>query len=214
VRKQTFSGTLKKLIILTFLIAVGLVVTFSVDEPLRQIIRDLQIPAVFTFMKWLTRMGDTWLLLVLALCLLAWGYWLKRPAMKTAGGVGVGALAISNSAVEVLKRLIGRPRPGIVENGDFDWGPSLEAGHDSFPSAHANSGFAIAVVLSSLYPRWRGIWYGAAGLAALTRIYLDVHFVSDVFAGAVVGVVTSRMLLRFVKRNSETFGVSGVLFKS
>jgi len=58
----------------------------------------------------------------------------------------------------------------------------------SFPSGHAASAFAGAWLLSKYYPRWAIPFYGLALLVAFCRIYLGVHYPSDVVAGGLAGV--------------------------
>jgi undecaprenyl-diphosphatase len=60
----------------------------------------------------------------------------------------------------------------------------------SFPSGHAAAAFAVAAVLMLTYRRWR-VWLPAligASLIALSRVYLGVHYLSDILGGAVVGL--------------------------
>lgn len=58
----------------------------------------------------------------------------------------------------------------------------------SFPSGHAAAAFAGAWLLSNHYPRWRWPFYGLAWLVAFCRIYLGVHYPSDVVVGGLTGV--------------------------
>ena len=57
----------------------------------------------------------------------------------------------------------------------------------SFPSAHSTSSFAAARAFSSLAPA--GPLYAAAGAMALSRVYLGVHYPSDIAVGAALGSV-------------------------
>lgn len=186
--------------IIAFLMAGSLSLTIAIDGPIRELIQANQIPAVYTVMKWLTWLGKGWVLSVLAAGLLAWGIWRKQPAPKTAGTIGIAAIVISGIAGQIIKHLIGRPRPRLLGSGASHLGPSFESGYDSFPSGHSISAFAMAVVLSAVYPKWRGLWYGAAVLVAFSRVYTDAHFASDTVGGAFLGIIVAKAALHYRQR--------------
>lgn len=87
-------------------------------------------------------------------------------------------------AVEaLLKPLAARSRPGL-ELGAIVVGSSIGF---SFPSGHATTAWAMAVILARKEPRWKVWLYGLAALISFSRIYLGVHYPLDVIAGAALG---------------------------
>ena len=61
------------------------------------------------------------------------------------------------------------------------------AGGYSFPSNHALNNFAAAVLLLRIFPKYKWIFLITAMLVSISRIYLGVHYPSDVLGGAIIG---------------------------
>ncbi|MGQ9646732.1 MAG: phosphatase PAP2 family protein [Thermodesulfobacteriota bacterium] len=95
---------------------------------------------------------------------------------------------IQSGVVYGLKFLINRKRPFVfVETlSRLSHGPG-EIIDPSFPSAHSLYAFMMATLLAARFPRYRIIFYMAAGFVGWTRIYLGLHFPTDVIAGGVLG---------------------------
>ena len=94
------------------------------------------------------------------------------------------AIVATGLAVKAGKLLTRRVRP------EGEWGGSYRRGDPhAFPSGHAARASLLAVLGFAFGPAWLGpvlaVW---AVLVALSRVALGVHYVSDVVAGAALGV--------------------------
>lgn len=108
-----------------------------------------------------------------------------RQALLVAGGTGAALLL--GSAVKVL---VGRRRPYQTLD-DF---VSLTTADDaSFPSNHTNGAFAAALLLSAFVPRLRPAFLAVAVAIACTRLYVGVHFLSDVCGGIALAILVSSL---------------------
>ena len=66
----------------------------------------------------------------------------------------------------------------------------------SFPSGHAALAFATATVMARLLPRWRPAFFFVAAFVAMERVAENAHYVSDVIAGAGLGVLCGLLAIR------------------
>lgn len=127
--------------------------------------------------------GVTWLgSLVLLLPLTVGVAWLMlRGRRRREAGFLVLALLGSSALGHVFKLWVARPRPELFAA----WLPMPEDW--SYPSAHAMQVTAAALAFFLVSTQRRAIWAATAGLVVtgvgLSRIYLQVHFPSDVIAG-------------------------------
>lgn len=104
----------------------------------------------------------------------------------------------------VMKDLDRRRRPWDVPvNGNysdtwFEGHGSALRGNGSFPSGHTIAAFSIATIFADRYRRHRWVpWvaYGLASVVGFSRITLQAHFPSDVFAGAALGYAVSHYVV-------------------
>ena len=95
-----------------------------------------------------------------------------------------------------LKFLIQRQRPlYLLEMASkLSKGPG-EILDPSFPSGHAIYAFMMATLLAKWVPRYRIIFYIVAAFIGWTRIYLGVHFPTDVVVGGLLGYGITRLFL-------------------
>lgn len=115
------------------------------------------------------------------------------------------SLLIAAGSGLVLKEIVRRDRPFVKFPGIF-FKKQNESGY-SFPSNHTSLAFATATSLSLAFPRWYVIApsFVFATATGYSRLYLGVHYPSDVLAGAIIGAGSaflSRELQRILERNS------------
>jgi membrane-associated phospholipid phosphatase len=97
--------------------------------------------------------------------------------------------------VQILKHMIGRPRPDLMaEIGAFALAPFRPGTpFNSFPSGHSTTMGALAVLMGFLVPRGRWGWVGVAVVVGLSRITALKHYASDVFAGLTLGAALATL---------------------
>jgi len=108
----------------------------------------------------------------------------KREQWRRATGTVVGVYAL-NTAVKLAVR---RRRPQLPGLPALTGTPTQL----SFPSAHASTSFAGALVYTRLGVPAVALYALAKGLA-VSRLYLGVHYPSDVIAGALLGTVVAAL---------------------
>ncbi|MFR8548507.1 MAG: phosphatase PAP2 family protein [Lachnospiraceae bacterium] len=138
-------------------------------------------PFVVTYTK-LGNLGFIWILLSLTLLCFR-----KTRRAGVAGLLGLMFSLILNNMI--LKNLFARTRPYEVIDGLILM--TGKASDFSFPSGHAGSSFAAAtaIVCSLKGCRWRWIVLAMAVLMAFSRLYIGIHYPSDVICGALTGAL-------------------------
>jgi membrane-associated phospholipid phosphatase len=111
----------------------------------------------------------------------------KPTARAVALDGTVSTLITSGLIVPALKHLAGRSRPN-AEQGAHDFHP-LNGG-ESFPSGHTAEAFTVAASIAENYHRpWiSALSYSVAGLVGYARMEHEAHWLSDVTAGAFIGI--------------------------
>ncbi|MGC2199600.1 MAG: phosphatase PAP2 family protein [Stellaceae bacterium] len=103
------------------------------------------------------------------------------------------SIAAAGLVADVLKLILGRTRPKLLfanSTYDFAW-LGLRPDHWSFPSGHSATIFALVTALWWLWPQHALFYVLIASIIALSRVVVGAHYLSDVFAGALIGVLTT-----------------------
>lgn len=194
--------------IIGFILLTYAVVTTGVpqiDNVVDQALYSIRTPGLNTLVEGITYLGNWEAVVILCLLLLAY------PSTRRTYGLPVACVAVVTSLIKaVIKVIVRRPRPDaslhIIEEGGF-----------SFPSGHAIATFAVFGLLFLLIrdnmqdrkkARWLSVICAVLAFAiGISRIYLGVHYFTDVLAGwcaAAACVAGLRMIIEFVdNRQSE-----------
>jgi len=148
-----------------------------------------------TIMKAITRLGNgACLWIVLAIMFLVIG------KTRKVGVTSVLALVITFLVVNLgIKNMVARTRPYEVVEGLINL---VDKQKDfSFPSGHAAHAFAVGVVILILMPRKVGVpIFVIAILMAYSRLYIGVHYPTDVIAGILLGTAIALISIFIVNK--------------
>ncbi|MBI5139932.1 MAG: phosphatase PAP2 family protein [Candidatus Vogelbacteria bacterium] len=167
----------------------------SLDYSIEAILENLYNPGPFSFFLFITKLGGT-AVIVLVSAYIVYCLWRKKdkePAKRF-----VAFFLLNELSVFFIKWFINRPRPFAASIlGEVD---------GSFPSGHAASifvyGFLIYYIPKTKFKRKKIIRLSLGVLVVLigvSRLYLNVHYFSDVIFGYLVGLTFLTFLLRSKK---------------
>ena len=177
--------------ILFFITGFAFVISFPKLE-IQQYINSFYHPIGNSIFKFITHLAEGWFTVPLLIFLLIYN-WRK--------GLYIGfSYAISSILVALLKRLVfsnfKRPHgfKELIENKEYNWLYEVEMPSNlSFPSGHTTVAFCVFFGLALIIPN-KKIGTALVVLAVLvgfSRTYLSYHFLMDVVAGSLLGIVTA-----------------------
>jgi undecaprenyl-diphosphatase len=159
------------------------ILEFIKNSPIHSSIMD-KIMVLFTS---LGNLGTVWI--VIGLLLIA------NKKYRDVGYMTLGALLLTTIlGEEILKHILQRVRPSeSIPLVDMLIAKPLSY---SFPSGHTGSAFAAAGILSKYFKKYAVGIFALAVLIAFSRLYLYVHYPTDVLAGAILGLLCSKITIQ------------------
>ncbi|MEK6816354.1 MAG: phosphatase PAP2 family protein [Nanoarchaeota archaeon] len=171
---------------------VALVGSFFIDDRLALFLNQHNSTLLTAFFKFFTYIGSG-LSVFIPLIIVALWFSKKREYIIP---LALGSLATLVFCYG-LKMAVARPRP--YESLGF---VPLVAhfSSKSFPSLHASMSFSALPVLAKVFSGLRYFWVLAISLVAFSRVYLGVHYLSDVIAGGMIGYAISDFFMSSMKK--------------
>lgn len=158
-----------------------------------------QIPLLNEPMAYITRISDYGLIWMILICIL-----IVSKKYRRIGFIVAFSFLLARIEVHVIKELVKRPRPflELTYLKPYIAKPTSY----SFPSGHAISSFAtIGVLVNMIKNRYiRFILVLTAFLVSFSRLYLMVHYPSDLLGGIILGLISSKIAICFLDEISLT----------
>ncbi|MBI5391605.1 phosphatase PAP2 family protein [Candidatus Woesearchaeota archaeon] len=179
---------MKKKVLLSILVSILFVILlFTViipnDHTLINAVVSHRIPQFNWFFHTLSYIGDFHIVFILLAV-----FFLITKQKKNIPLLAI-QLVVSGIIAYLLKIVVARPRPDVLVLGNHPITPS-------FPSGHATAVFTVLPLIWKLYPKFKWVWLVIAMLVGYSRMYLGVHYGSDVLAGMFLGLTIGLLLLK------------------
>lgn len=109
----------------------------------------------------------------------------------------IASLAVGSMILHTIKLFLGRRRPrDDIEMGLYGFMPlSFDLQYNSFPSGHSLTIMCVAVIATAVWPAFAPLWFATALGLAMTRALLSTHYLSDVFVGCGIGLISAREIV-------------------
>ena len=160
----------------------GIIQQFD-EQALVWIAENMRCVLLDPFMKLYTQLGNSGMLFITLGVLLLFFKPTRRAGASALCAMLVGLVVVNFT----IKPLVARDRPWLVIENFVNLVPEHDP--NSFPSGHTNAAFAFALAVCMTAPkRWMKVAAVCmAVVMGLSRLYVGVHFPSDVLAGAAIG---------------------------
>ena len=184
----------RKTILISLAVMIPLIILsyLFVDIPVANYVMAHKDGRFYAFSIWYSEGATSTYILISAFILWLYLKYIKKDSYRALQTMFLfSSIVATGLAAQVLKFVFAKPRPGTFEeHGVFDFEFFMrDSNYNSFPSGHSTTAFTIFVVLTLLFPRyWLLFLVYAIGIIA-ARVGSFSHFVSDVMAGALLGIV-------------------------
>ena len=149
---------------------------------------------IMIFVTKIAENGEVWILLSIILAII--------PKTRKCGLTMMASMALTFLLGNViLKNVIARPRPCAVDSSVKLLIPF--PGEYSFPSGHSSNGFSAATVIFAYYHKAGVFALLGAAVIAFSRMYLFVHYPTDILGGMLLGILDACLMVWIFKVRAQ-----------
>lgn len=181
------------------IISVFFLISLFYDKQIVLTIVQNRINLLDGFMVWLTNLLTIMVIFLLMTTLFLW------EERKREWILPLWATVLATTVViTIIKIIMSRPRPfevltfPLVKGANY----AFSVWNSSFPSLHTAVVFALVPILDKEFPKLKWFWIILASLIAFSRLYIGVHYLSDILFGLLVGLVVGYGIIRIETKHS------------
>ena len=167
------------------------IVSLIFDKSIVLFVTSFRLPFLDLVFKGITYLGSFIFVLFFISSLFLWHEKKREWILPFWFGLGLAAFLTF-----VIKMMILRPRPEVIGVIALVTSTTLY----SFPSGHSSTAFSALPVMDIGFPKLKYLWIIIAVLVALSRLYLGMHYLSDIIAGAVLGYYCGYLMIKLKNR--------------
>lgn len=172
---------------------------YPVDTAINNLIVQIENPILTTFSKIISLIFEPIILIIISLAI---AIYLFKKNQKIKSLILIGTMAISGIIIKISKEIFARERPlnSLIQETNF-----------AFPSGHATIAVVFVGLIAYLFSKKdskKQITFAAISLIFLigfTRIYLRVHWFTDVLAGFVLGSILLFTSLKILQHYGKIY---------
>lgn len=203
----------KKIIIIFSLIMFLGLITFNFDSEIVKLVSSIRINSLDNFFLGLSVVSSGVIIFFILTSLFFFGsHGEKRKLILPLWFTIFLSVVVSF----LLKSMVQRQRPfqlGIISAPEILQKVSHLTWNFSFPSFKTMLVFSAIPILSKVFPRSKYVWIVFALLVALSRVYLGMHFLSDVIAGGLIGYLLGNIIIHYEKETKFWENIYRKVFK-
>jgi len=192
----------KRGIIIYFLFIFALIICFYLDTSVSLVIESIRTNFLTNFFVFITQITNEILIILFFSLFFIWKDDKRKWILPLWFSFVVGAILsliikISVQRLRPFQQGLVTTLPSLIEQSHSIW-------NFSFPSSHTLLAFCLLPILIKVYPKLKVFFISLGMLIGFSRIYLGLHFLSDVFAGAIIGYGIGKLIV--IKEENTKFG--------